>query len=94
MNRRTRLLLIGAGALVGFALLTLVAVNLLISADWVRERGLGMVVKSFRQIESAAAELLRPGTLRRFRANAAALGNRAVFEIPDFLERILASCER
>jgi AsmA protein len=38
MSRRTRLLLIIAGSVVGAAVLILVAVNLLISADWVRER--------------------------------------------------------
>ena len=38
MSRRTRLLLIVAGSTVGVAVLALIAVNLLISADWVRER--------------------------------------------------------
>jgi AsmA protein len=38
MSRRTRLLLIVAGSIVGAAVLALIAVNLLISADWVRER--------------------------------------------------------
>ena len=38
MSRRTRLLLIAAGTVVGVALFALVAVNLLISADWVRDR--------------------------------------------------------
>ena len=38
MSRRTRLLLIVAGSIVGAAVLALVAVNLLISADWVRDR--------------------------------------------------------
>lgn len=38
MSRRTRLLLISAGAVVGAALLPLLAANLLISADWVRDR--------------------------------------------------------
>jgi AsmA protein len=37
-QRRTRLLLIVAGAIVGVAVLALIAVNLLISADWVRDR--------------------------------------------------------
>src|SRR5919108_705145 len=37
-DRRARLALIAAGALAGFAVLVLIAVNLLISADWVRER--------------------------------------------------------
>ena len=38
MSRRTRLLLIVAGSVVGVAVLALLAVNLLISADWVRDR--------------------------------------------------------
>lgn len=38
MSRRSRLLLIVAGSIVGAAVLALVAVNLLISADWVRDR--------------------------------------------------------
>ena len=38
MSRRTRLLLIAAGSIVGVAVLALIAVNLLISADWVRDR--------------------------------------------------------
>jgi AsmA protein len=38
MSRRTRLLLIVAGSIVGVAVLALIAVNLLISADWVRDR--------------------------------------------------------
>jgi uncharacterized protein involved in outer membrane biogenesis len=37
-RRRMRLLLIVGGAVVGVALLALVAVNLLVSADWVRDR--------------------------------------------------------
>ncbi len=38
LSRRARLLLIVAGAIVGVAVLALVALNLLISADWVRDR--------------------------------------------------------
>lgn len=38
MSRRTRLLVIAAAAIVGTALLALLIVNLLISADWVRDR--------------------------------------------------------
>jgi len=33
--------------------------------------------------------LLEPGNFARFRANAAAIKNRAVFEIPDMLDAIL-----
>jgi 1,2-diacylglycerol 3-beta-galactosyltransferase len=59
------------------------------NADWVIERGGGLVVRSFRGIESAAKHLLEPENFGRFRANAEAIDNRAVFEIPGILERIL-----
>jgi 1,2-diacylglycerol 3-beta-galactosyltransferase len=57
------------------------------NADWVREKGVGMVVENFRGIADAAAELLRD--LPKFRAAARAIENRAIFEIPDMLARIL-----
>jgi 1,2-diacylglycerol 3-beta-galactosyltransferase len=60
------------------------------NADWVLERGVGLVVKSFRkQAASAAAELLEPGNFARFRERAAAVENRAVFEITDFLGSLI-----
>jgi len=57
------------------------------NAEWVRERGAGLVVPSFRGIRSACAELL--GSLPKFQANVAKIENRAVFEIPDMLASIL-----
>jgi 1,2-diacylglycerol 3-beta-galactosyltransferase len=60
------------------------------NADWVIENDLGLVVKSFDNIADAAREILDPATLARFQANAAARHNRAVFEIPEILERILS----
>jgi len=59
------------------------------NADWILQRRLGLVVKSFRHIHEAVAELLSPGALERCRSNAAALNNRAVFEIPEILTSIL-----
>ncbi len=61
------------------------------NADWILEHGVGIVLSSFRRITAAVAELLQPGRLAEFRARAAALRNRAVFEIPDILARILAA---
>ena len=61
------------------------------NADWVTEKGVGLVVRNFREIGRAVAELLEPSNYARFRAAAAAIDNRAVFEIPDILETIL--CE-
>jgi UDP-N-acetylglucosamine:LPS N-acetylglucosamine transferase len=63
------------------------------NADWVVEKQVGLVLRSFRYIVPAVAELLQPENYRRFREKAAAQQNRAVFEIPDILEKILKSCE-
>ncbi|HEV3218826.1 MAG TPA: glycosyltransferase [Candidatus Acidoferrales bacterium] len=63
------------------------------NTEWVREREVGIVVHSFRDVVGAVNELLSPGTLARMRSNAAAIKNRAVFEIPDILEKILNSPE-
>jgi len=49
----------------------------------------GIVVRSHRQVAGAVAELLKPGELAQFRARAAAMENRAVFEIPAIFEKIL-----
>jgi len=59
------------------------------NAEWVVENKLGIVLRNFRGIADAVDELLDPARYEEFRRNAAALDNRAVFEIPDILERIL-----
>lgn len=59
------------------------------NADWILEKQVGIVLRNFRKIDQAVAQLIEPATLARYRANAAALENRAVFEIPGILERIL-----
>jgi 1,2-diacylglycerol 3-beta-galactosyltransferase len=59
------------------------------NAVWVVEKEVGLVLKNFRNIDRAVAQLIESTTLARYRANAAALHNRAVFEIPDMLQKIL-----
>jgi 1,2-diacylglycerol 3-beta-galactosyltransferase len=59
------------------------------NAEWVRKQGVGLVLRSFRKIESAVRELLASGRLEAMKAKVAALENRAVFEIPPILEQIL-----
>ena len=59
------------------------------NAQWIVEQRVGMSVKSFKQIDAAVAELLEPTAFEGYRARAAAIGNRAVFEVPDILEHIL-----
>src|SRR5271170_4547759 len=52
------------------------------NADWILEKQVGMVLRNFSGIDRAVADLIEPAMLERYRANAAALENRAVFEIP------------
>ena len=59
------------------------------NAEWVREKDVGIVLKSFRQIDRGVRELLEPESFARFRANASGIRNRAIFEIPDMLDAIL-----
>jgi UDP-N-acetylglucosamine:LPS N-acetylglucosamine transferase len=59
------------------------------NADWVREQNVGIVLEDFRDIERGVSELLANGNLEKMRSRAAGLENRAVFEIPDVLARLL-----
>jgi 1,2-diacylglycerol 3-beta-galactosyltransferase len=58
------------------------------NAEWVLENNVGFVLKSFRDVVPAVAKLIEPETLARYKANAAGMKNRAVFEIPEFLQQI------
>lgn len=59
------------------------------NAEWVREQRVGVVLNNFRQIEEAVSELLTTDRLSQMKAKISSLSNRAVFEIPEILERIL-----
>ena len=59
------------------------------NADWILDQEVGVVLDSFRDIERAVARLIEPATLAHYRKNASSLENRAVFEIPAMLEKIL-----
>ncbi len=59
------------------------------NADWVLEKQVGLVLRDFGRITPTVEELLDPANFARFRNNAAALNNRAVFEIPGILNEIL-----
>jgi len=58
------------------------------NCDWILERQAGLVLANFRGIAGAVRRLLENDTLARYRANTAAIENRAVFEIPEILARI------
>jgi 1,2-diacylglycerol 3-beta-galactosyltransferase len=53
------------------------------------EQGVGLVLPHFRGVAEAVRGLLEPSTFERYRARATAVQNRAVFEIPEFLEKIM-----
>jgi 1,2-diacylglycerol 3-beta-galactosyltransferase len=59
------------------------------NAQWVTEKKFGIVLPSFRNINQGVEQLLEPATFAQLRANARAYQNRALFEIPEFLEEIL-----
>jgi UDP-N-acetylglucosamine:LPS N-acetylglucosamine transferase len=61
------------------------------NADWVRDNGLGLVGRSMQKLRPVVHELL--GRLDEFKAKVRRVDNRAVFELPDILARILA-CQR
>lgn len=59
------------------------------NARWVREKKVGVVIDNHKKIVSAVNQLLQPGELESYRARAATMDNRAVFEIPQIFEKIL-----
>jgi 1,2-diacylglycerol 3-beta-galactosyltransferase len=59
------------------------------NAEWVKEKGVGIVLKSFDDITDGVKRMLDPATLGVFRRNVAAQENRAVFEIPEILAMLL-----
>jgi len=59
------------------------------NAVWVREKQVGLVVKNFDRIVDAIKQLLEKATFDKFRCNAKKMRNRALFEIPEILSRIL-----
>ena len=59
--------------------------------EWVEENNAGIVLDSFRSVREGVAEIV--SHLHEFRASMAHIKNRAVFEIPEILERIMQAEE-
>jgi len=59
------------------------------NAEWVKEKRVGIVLKGFREVVAGVRKMLEPSTLAEFRKNAAAQDNRAIFEIPEILAKLL-----
>lgn len=61
------------------------------NAQWVEEQGVGLVVRNFTaEISAAVDTLLKPENYKGFRQRAAAIRNRAVYEIPNILEKVMS----
>lgn len=59
------------------------------NAEWVKEKGVGIVLKSFGDVTGGVKRMIEPSNLAAFRKNVAAQQNRAVFEIPEILAKLL-----
>jgi len=59
------------------------------NAEWVKEKGVGIVLKGFDEVVDGVKRMLEPATLAAFRKNVSAQENRAVFEIPQILAKLL-----
>ena len=59
------------------------------NARWLREKGYGVVLGNLREIEVAVRSLLVGGQLPALKEKISVINNRAVFEIPLILDRIL-----
>lgn len=61
------------------------------NAEWVEERGVGIVISNYSELTAATERML--SDLPAFRARVEAVDNQAVFEIPDILEQILRGAQ-
>jgi Glycosyltransferase family 28 C-terminal domain len=59
------------------------------NAEWVAEKRVGIVLHGFREVVSGVQQILEPATLADLRKNVDALNNRAIFEIPEILDKLL-----
>ena len=57
------------------------------NTEWIQENNAGIVLDSFSSIRDAVSEAAR--RLGEFQLSIGRIRNRAVFEIPDILDRIL-----
>jgi len=59
------------------------------NTEWLTEKRLGIVLRSFGDIAQGVEELLQPHIFAELRANTHAYSNRALFEIPSILDEVV-----
>jgi UDP-N-acetylglucosamine:LPS N-acetylglucosamine transferase len=60
------------------------------NAEWVKEKGFGIVVPSFREIAPAVKRMIDPATFAEFRRKTGVYSNRALAEVSEILEKCYA----
>ena len=60
------------------------------NTEWVKEKNVGVVLKSFEDVVSGVKEMLEPEKLAEFKKNVAAQDNLAIFEIMEILQTLLS----
>ena len=61
------------------------------NTDWIVENQLGVVLHSFAEVAAGVLPMLDADRLASFREHVSAINNRAIFEIPEILARLLAT---
>jgi 1,2-diacylglycerol 3-beta-galactosyltransferase len=59
------------------------------NAEWVSTQRVGIVLNSMQEVVSGVQRMLEPAAFAEFQKNVGALNNRAVFEIPEILAKLL-----
>lgn len=59
------------------------------NAQWVTEKGLGIVLDSFDDIAAGVHRLLEPSTFDSVRENVLSYSNQALFEVPSILDEVV-----
>jgi 1,2-diacylglycerol 3-beta-galactosyltransferase len=61
------------------------------NTDWIVENQLGVVLHSFAEVGAGILPMLDPDRLASFREHVSLINNRAIFEIPEILARLIAN---
>jgi 1,2-diacylglycerol 3-beta-galactosyltransferase len=61
------------------------------NTEWILENQLGIVIRSFSEISKAVGMMIGEEQYRFFRTRVSMVNNRAVFEIPEILDQIMAT---
>jgi hypothetical protein len=64
------------------------------NARWVREQDVGIVVRTFSDVDRAVGQLLEPSTFDRLRSNARGMSNRALYEFLDIASQLVGEALR